>query len=290
MDQAGKVVSLHLRVFGYLLGFLIVLALAERVPLGVMGVPLGPVIVAAPGVLVLTWLFRRLERRPWTAVGLPPPRLGSLALGLVFGAVTFGLVFALLWALGQIQVLPAPQSRPWMIALQLIVPLAAAFAGELAFRGYIFTAYGEHLPAWAAALVSGLLFAAVQVTVAPGGAAMAVTALTAVAAGVLLCGLRLSTGGLWAAIGYQTAWLWARPLLVGPTGNDTLTRTAPTGDPLLAGPWPLAESGLVATAVTVLAALAVILYGRRHGVRWRERPGPAPALRPSPAASAGPGR
>lgn len=133
----------------------------------------------------------------------PPSRLGlrrfAVAKGFGWAIAAYGGFFIFLIAYGLI-VQPDPQQiiediqaedeTAKLVALGVLVILAAPFAEELFFRGFLFGGLRGRMSLWPAALVSGVLFGLVHL---PGGA-LQVPPLAVF--GVLLAWLYERTGSL----------------------------------------------------------------------------------------------
>ena len=171
-------------------------------------------------------VFAGLAARPRPShFGLRPPKSWGSAVGwtlLVYGAF---FVFTIVWllALGadQSEDLPeelgAEDSTAAAIAIGAVVTIAAPIAEEIFFRGYLFGALRNWRGVWPAAVLSGILFAAVH---AGSSANEFLVPLAFLGAG--LCILYAKTGSLYPSIGlhclnnslaYGTAlgWSWQIP-------------------------------------------------------------------------------
>jgi hypothetical protein len=148
----------------------------------------------------------------------------------------------------------------------------SALFQELAFRGYFFQNLAERLSTRTAAVVAGLIFAALHL---PGyGFSSWPQALVVVIDLTLMAGFltltRLSTGSLWLAIGFHTAWNWTMDYVfsldtaAGPDYGNALVHTRVGGPDLLLGPHGGVELLYALTSALLLAGYW--LFTRRHRV------------------------
>jgi membrane protease YdiL (CAAX protease family) len=191
-------------------------------------------LVAVVLVVAVTWLYRRLiDRRSWHDLGLPLPGRAQL----LSGGVGFGL---------------------------------GVLVQELAFRGYFFQNLAERLSTRNAAIVAGLIFAALHLLpvddFSPFLALVVVADLTLMACFLTLT--RLATGSLWLAIGFHSAWNWTMDYVfsldtaAGPDYGNALVHTRVGGPDLLGGQYGGVELLYALTSALLLAGYW--LFTRRH--------------------------
>lgn len=155
------------------------------------------------GALVLTvaWYGPWRHRVPWSALGLTPApaSTGWLALAAFGGILGFSVVYTLvITALGADSLLP--QGLPDELTKGLLQQvlgsataiIAAPFAEELFFRGFLLPAFASQWGFVPGAVASSLLFAASHVSLG--------LLLPAFAAGLLLAWLYRRTSSLWPCV------------------------------------------------------------------------------------------
>jgi len=169
---------------------------------------------AAAAVIAVTWLFRRyVDRRPWPSIGLTGWRPRELAAGFAVGSVSLLTVFAAAaagWArvAGSETADRGVTAAAGLVAAGLFMFAMSALIQEVAFRGYALRTLADTRSLRSAAVVSSLLFAALHLPGVPSLAFGVVLVVeVALMAGYFVL-TRLSTGALWTAIGFHTAWNW----------------------------------------------------------------------------------
>ena len=222
--------------------------------------------ISLASVVIATWIMlRRVEKLPWSAVGLDrtaaaPP---LILRGAAFGALTIGVASLLLLATHMMRVDRTLPGSWWGEAgHSTIVLLPAAFFEELFIRGYVFAvlrrASGWRLALIVTSAVFGLLHAW-----NPGADAESILAVTV--AGFFLGAILLATRSLYAAGAAHFAWNWVMSgalhiAVSGVPSADPDYRVVETGpDWLTGGGWG-PEGGLAAVAVMFIAIF--YLYGR----------------------------
>jgi membrane protease YdiL (CAAX protease family) len=199
----------------YLLAVVASMAAADAVGGDSVGARLVGHLAAAGFVVAVTAVFRRyVDRRRWSAIGLSGRwARGGLA-GFAVGSVSLLAVFAVAAAAGWARVDGMEASERGLTgALGLVTAgfgmyAASAVIQEVAFRGYALQTLADKWPLRRAAVVSSLLFAALHLPGVPSvwfGLVLLVE--VALMAGFFVL-TRLSTGALWMAIGFHTAWNW----------------------------------------------------------------------------------
>jgi len=235
------------------------LRLADWVALS-LAIALGASLI---GLYVL--LVRLLERRRATEVR--PDALGA-ATGVVLGLGLCSSVFVLLWLIGIAR---------WQ-GLSAHFDLVPAFAGsmlaaigeELALRGGAFRILEDIFGTTAALAGSAALFGLLH-ALNPGATAVSTVAI-ALEAGVLLAAAYALARNLWLPIGIHFGWNFtvggvfgaAVSGFAGDKGVFSVTLAGPT---LLSGGKFGPEASVVAVAVTLAAAIALIVMTVRRG-RW----------------------
>jgi membrane protease YdiL (CAAX protease family) len=217
-------------------------------------------------VVLATWIMlRRVEKLPWSSVGLnraaASPRL--IAKGAAFGGLTIGVASLLLFAIGMLRIDPTIPGSWWGEAWRsTIVLLPAAFFEELFIRGYVFAVL-RRTAGWKLALILTSVVFGVLHAWNPGADAESILAVTV--AGFFLGAIFLATRSLYAAGAAHFAWNWVMSgalhiAVSGVPSRDPDYRVVETGpDWLTGGPWG-PEGGLAAVA-TMFAGI-FYLYGR----------------------------
>jgi CAAX protease family protein len=217
-------------------------------------------------VVLATWIMlRRVEKLPWSTVGLGRAALTPPAIiaGAALGGLTIGLASLLLLATHMMRIDPAGAGSWWgQAGRSVMVLLPAAFFEELFIRGYVFAVI-RRAAGWRLALiVTSVVFGFLHAW-NPGADAESILAV--IVAGFFLGAILLATRSLYAAGAAHFAWNWvmAGALHVAVSGIPSVDvdyRTVETGpDWLTGGPWG-PEGGLAAVALMFVAIL--YLYGR----------------------------
>jgi membrane protease YdiL (CAAX protease family) len=178
----------------------------------------------------------------------------ELAVGVVFGAVLFSVVMAVLLAIGAYALTGPTAADPWL-------PLTDSLDGiveELIFRGAIFRPLSNVLGIWWALGLSSALFGAWHL-VKPGADLIAVLGVM-FAGGIPMTALYIVTGRLWASIGYHIAWNFTEAYVFGAevSGSDSgpslfQVRAVPGVDAV----WSGGNFGPEASVVTLVFGLLV---------------------------------
>ena len=243
---------------------------------GVTAVALGPSAVGVQqplfhwislaSVVLATWIMlRRVEKLPWSTVGLDraaasPPLIIK---GVAFGGLTIGVASLLLLGTGMLRIDQTIPGSWWGEAWRsTLVFLPAAFFEELFIRGYVFAvlrrAAGWKLALIVTSVVFGLLHAW-----NPNPDAEAILAV--IVAGFFLGAIFLATRSLYAVGAAHFAWNWVMSgalhiAVSGVPSRDPDYRVVETGpDWLTGGPWG-PEGGVV--AVAGMFVVFFYLYGR----------------------------
>ena len=230
------------------------------------------------GVLLVTWLVRvKLNRRPWSGLGVPRPQLGRLALGAACGVAVILAIAAIEWGLGWVQFSAVDQTDVhetprlvWM-ALTLLPSLGVGIAEELGFRGYVFQTLAERSRVWIAALVMGVIFGALHFTLSGFSWSFVVSVLLISTTYVVL---RFATGSLWYPIGAHGAWDWAQTYFIGLSSFGTphdpaLIHVRQSGPALWVGDGQAIEGGLLFLLAIAGLLVLTLLLSRR--VPWTKR-------------------
>jgi uncharacterized protein len=162
-------------------------------------------VVAAAGVILVTWIFAKFERQRVDAYGLPI-RLafrGRFWEGAALGVVTAGAVAAGMYALGGFVIHGLGLHGIDWIVQPLLWGIAMIFVGieeEMWFRGYGLQALARGIGFWPAAAVTSLIFGGLHLT-KPGENFIDI--FNIIALGFLMAITVWRTGSLWLAVGFH---------------------------------------------------------------------------------------
>jgi CAAX protease family protein len=216
--------------------------------------------------VLTTWLMlRRVEKLPWSTVGLDlraasPPLILN---GAAFGGLTIGVASAFLLGTHMLRIDPALPGSWWGEAWHsTLLLLPAAFFEELFIRGYVFAVL-RRTAGWKLALVLTSVVFGLLHAWNPGADSESILAV--IVAGFFLGAIFLATRSLYAAGAAHFAWNWVMSGLLhievsGLPSRDPDYRVVETGpDWLTGGPWG-PEGGLA--AVAAMFVVFFYLYGR----------------------------
>jgi membrane protease YdiL (CAAX protease family) len=265
-----------LRPLWLILGFIILSFVILGILEGVAALVLGPRALNAQdpvfqwislaSVVLATWIMlRRVEKLPWSTVGLDRPAASPRLIlkGTALGGLTIGIASLVLLAIGMLRIDQTTPGSWWGEAWRsTLVFLPAAFFEELFIRGYVFAvlrrAAGWKLALIVTSVVFGLLHAW-----NPNPDAESILAV--IVAGFFLGAIFLATRSLYAAGAAHFAWNWVMSgalhiAVSGLPSPDPDYRVVETGpDWLTGGPWG-PEGGLM--AVVAMFVVFFYLYGR----------------------------
>ena len=218
----------------------------------------------AAAVFVAAWLMMsRIDRRPFRSLGFERgPALRETLIGLALGAGMIAAAVGSMWVggwarLGSI----GPFSGVTLASLGGAV-LFNAVTQEVLFRGYVLQSVESVSSVNVALLVSSVLFTLLHAgAIVEGGVLSGVNLF---AAGLLLGLAYTATRNLWLPVGLHFSWNFLQGPVLGISVSGValdsgLELVRLDGPRLLTGGAFGLEGGLVGTAVTVLAALALIL-------------------------------
>ena len=208
---------------------------------------------------------RRLGERPrddlrWNGA------LRNLGLGLVGGAVLFGIVTAAAAAAGVYSITDC--CRVGQLIRDLFeATILAGFAEELLFRGILFRWIEEFAGSWAALILTSALFGFVHIE-NPGATWFSSFAI-AVEAGLLLGGAYMLTRSLWAPIGLHAAWNFTQGYVfdipVSGVPEQGLVQAKLAGPPLLSGGQFGLEASVLGLLVATAAGVGLVIIAVRRG-------------------------
>jgi uncharacterized protein len=218
------------------------------------------------GILLVTLLFARFERRSLASYGLP---IKASAIQRLFTGVLFGLaattlpILALatvrMYSVGSLMLHGreiARQSLLWLLACCCI-----SLAEEFHFRGYVQSTLSNALGYWPAAVVTSALFIGIHWS--NRGETWA-GFIEVFVFGLFACFALRRTGSLWFAIGCHLAWDWSLTFLYsvpdsGWMGRGRLLKASIHGPAWLTG----GAAGPEAGALTLIYYMVAILVLNR---------------------------
>jgi uncharacterized protein len=233
------------------------------------------------GVLLVTWIMSKIERRPNSVYGLGGTRrLPHFIAGLAWGLICLTPLILILWKSGFLVFdsrLLAGGDILRYGAGWIVVFLCVALLEEYFTRGYLQytltrglsgfyrwafkTPHSNALAFWTSAAIFSLLFGLIHGS-NPGESPIGL--ITAGLASMMFCLVLWRTGSLWWAIGFHTSWDWAQSFLygVGDSGifvQHRLLATHPVGKPLLSGGATGPEGSVFILPVMVLIVAIIVL-------------------------------
>jgi membrane protease YdiL (CAAX protease family) len=210
------------------------------------------------------------RERIWARVGLDLRGLSlrPMLIGLAAGTLAILVPCAVLLASGRLGFERQPaEITSWWAATRgaFVVLLPAAFAEELALRGYLLTTLVEGVGTPFAVAITSVLFAVLHLlNPDPTFLSVGMVAL----AGVFLAAIRLTTGSLWAAWMGHLAWNLVQAVVLHapvsglplPTPGYRLEDHGPAW--LTGGSWG-PEGGLAAAAGMLAASFLLVRYNAK---------------------------
>ena len=245
------------------------------------------------GVLLITWIMSRIERRPNPVYGFGDRRMVAHFLaGLGWGVSCLSLLVLTLWKSGLLVIdgrllLGDDILRyggVWLLAFLLVglfeeyltrgylqYTLTRGLAGVY---GWAFkTRHSAALGFWTSAAILSVLFGLGHGN-NPGESPIGLLSAGLVA--MVFCLSLWRTGSLWWAIGFHAAWDWAQSFLYGVADSGLMVEhhllaTHPVGRPILSGGTTGPEGSVFVLAVIVIVTLIILFtLPREHygsGVR-----------------------
>jgi membrane protease YdiL (CAAX protease family) len=232
------------------------------------------------GVVLVTWIMSRVERRPVGVYGLGgTSKLRHFVAGLAFGIICLTPFILLLWKTGFLvfdsRLLFGGDILRYG-AQWLALFLAVGLLEEYLTRGYLQytltrgldgffrwafkTPHSNALAFWISALFFSTLFGFAHGN-NPGESPIGL--LTAGIASMMFCLVLWRTGSLWWAIGFHTTWDWGQSYLYGVADSGIMIQhhllaTHPVGKPLLSGGTTGPEGSALILPIIVLIVLVII--------------------------------
>jgi len=243
-------------------------------------------------VFLATAVMARIEKRRFWYYGLGGKRPSlKFLIGWAGGLASMSLLICVLLAGGNL-VFDGLALHGWSIAgyglFWLLGFTLVGVSEEWIFRGYVQYTLARGMGFWPAALVLSLLFAAGHIH---NKGENAIGIAQVLAAGLVFCLLLRTTGSLWMAIGFHTAWDWAQSYLYGVPDSALMMRghlliTHAAGDPRFSGGTAGPEGSLFATPLLLLGPLVLISLCRRAGLLTAAEISPAATASEAPSLAA----
>ncbi len=234
---------------------------------------------SAAGVVLVTFLMARIERKPFGAYGLRDHAgLRRFGIGLLAGISAISLLVGALRSLHLLALAPAGLGGAAALHYGLLWGLGFLLTGvfeEMLLRGYLLWTLARGIGFWWGALLLAVAFGAVHGS-NPGESPVGLFSAGAVA---LLFSLSIRlTGSLWWAIGFHAAWDWGESYFWGVSDSGLLVEghlfnARPHGGLLWSGGATGPEGSLL--VFPVLALVGAGLWVARRG-------GPGSGVRESP--------
>lgn len=218
----------------------------------------------AVGILGVSALsLRWMEHLNTFPLGLRRRKAGLfLAVGLMGGAVSIGMVFLAIWL--QSPTIGALSFHPDILGslaffLGLAVFFSAAAVEEMLFRGYPFLVLRQSLGRWGAAVFLSLLFVAVHPNFYHSAAALVSIFL----GGVFFTQLFVRVESLWLPIGFHFGWNLAQDLIFPLPGQSATVISAAKFNPTVLGLTIGVEQSWWAALVLFLLVVAFEVFHPR---------------------------
>ena len=223
-------------------------------------------------------IIARLGERPRDELRIADAPAG-LALGLITGALVFGLVVGVAAIADVYNIVGEGSSDTWLYLL-IGTALVPGFMEEVLFRGILFRWIEEFGGTWAGLVLSSLAFGFAHY----GNPNSTVVACMWIAleSGVLLGGAYILTRSLWMPIGLHAAWNFTQGFIfdvpVSGLDQEGLVEAKLSGPQILTGgPFGL-EASVIALAISTAVGIWLVVLAVRRGdvikpwwVRRRQR-------------------
>jgi len=239
------------------------------------------------GVLLVTWIMSKIEKRPNSGYGLGGERpVHRFLAGLAWGVTCLSLLVLTLWMTGLLvfdkRLLFGAQTFHYGV-IWLMGFLFVGLLEEYLTRGYLLstltrglggiywwlfkTRNSKALGFWTAALGLSILFGLGHGS-NPGESPIGL--LSAGLAGLVFCLSLWRTGSLWWAIGFHTTWDWAQSFLYGVADSGLMVQnhlfaTHPLGRPLMSGGTTGPEGSIFILPTLALISVIIIFTLPRTG-------------------------
>ena len=232
------------------------------------------------GVLLVTWVMSKIERRPHSVYGLGGKHpFANFFAGLGWGVVCLSLLILMLWRTGHLvfdrRLLFGGSvfgyGALWLFGFFLVglfeeyltrgylqYTLTRGFAGL--YQWLFKTGHSTALGFWTSALVFSVLFGLGHGS-NPGESPIGL--LSAGIVGFVFCLSLWRTGSLWWAIGFHASWDWAQSYLYGVADSGLMVQhhllaTHPVGAPILSGGTTGPEGSIFILGIFFVIVLIII--------------------------------
>ncbi len=215
--------------------------------------------------------LRRIDRRPWWALGVGVSRetIPEILWGAALGGGALSVAVFAIWVTGGLTLrTPLTPPEPEGLVTLGLAFVAAATVEELVARGYAFQTAVEGMGGTRAVVAGGVVFSLAHL---PNQGVTFLGLLTVAASGVLLGLAYLRTRSLWPPLAAHAAWNWAQGCVWGMAVSgervgSSLLEATPRGPDWLSGGSFGAEGSLITLVLLVV------------GIRWLSS---TPWVRPS---------
>lgn len=213
-------------------------------------------------ILVVIIIWKAFEKKPLKSIGLNNLKHGykDLIKGVVFGAISIGVVFVILLLFGDIKLengLLEPNITTSLLT-GLILFTFVGFNEELFARGYCMSVLKQTNNKWVMIIVSSIIFSLLH-GLNPNVSAIGLINIFLV--GALFAYMFIKSENIWMPIGYHFAWNYFQGNIFGfnvsGLGMKGLYKTKNVTDSLLNGGDFGPEGGIIATIVIILGFIVV---------------------------------
>ena len=210
------------------------------------------------GSVVLLW--KVFEKKPIREMGLVNIKKGykDLVAGLIFGAISMSMVFAILLGSNNIQLVSSLTKPSFNIALlmELILFIFVGFDEEMFTRGYCMSVLNQTRKKWVVVGVSSIIFALMH-SFNPDMTLLSYLNLFLV--GVLFAYMFIKSNNLWLTIGYHITWnFFEGPVFgfqVSGLNMKSIYLVKKPADNIITGGGFGPEGGLVVTFIIILGLI-----------------------------------
>lgn len=224
-------------------------------------------------IILVVWVYwKLLDKRPIRDLGLINIKKGykDLIMGLIFGAISMTIVFAVLVISGSSK-LVTPLSTP-NVSISLlsgfIMFIFVGFGEEIFSRGYCLTVLKQTDRMWVPLVVSSIIFSLMHI----GNSNVSIIGLLNIfLVGVLFAYMTIKSHNIWMAIGYHITWNYFQGNIFGfevsGTAAEGLYSTRPVVENIINGGKFGPEGGLIATVVILLGFVFIKIINNRKSVQ-----------------------
>jgi len=220
-------------------------------------------------------VLKFIDKKRLKDIGLNNPinHIKELIFGLLLGAVSISLVFAILLLSGNLKMANGFNEPNFNIqqVTGLILFIFVGIDEEMFSRGYCMTVLQQTGKKWVPPVISAVIFSLLHL-LNPNVSFMGILNIFLV--GLLLSYMTIKTRDLWMPIGYHITWNYFQGnvfgLAVSGTSRNGIYNVEYIRDNLLTGGGFGPEGGIVATGAIILGFLLVFLYSKYVGRNVKE--------------------